>query len=71
MPSSLAAKSWEIPLVYLLNGAHVTRAVLIKKRGETPTLIVGPMDRGSAAQAGYPVVLTTRYEYNALLDAWR
>ncbi len=56
------------PLVYLLNGAHVTRAVLIKKRGETPTLIVGPMDRGSAAQAGYPVVLTTRYEYNALLE---
>ncbi len=56
------------PLVYLLNGAHMTRAVLIKKRGEIPTLIVGPMDRASAAQAGYPVLLTTRYEYGELLQ---
>ena len=55
------------PLVYLLNGAHLTQAVLIKKQGEPPTLIVGPMDRATAATTGYPVVLTTRYDYAALL----
>ncbi len=55
------------PLVYVLDGIHVTQAVFIKKRGETPTLIVGPMDRATAAAAGYPVVLTTRYEYSKLL----
>ena len=55
------------PLIYLLNGAHLTQAVLIKKRGEEPTLIVGPMDRATAAGTGYRVVLTTRYDYTALL----
>ena len=56
------------PLIYLLNGAHLTRGILIKKRGEAPSLIVGPMDRASAAVAGYPVLLTTQYGYNALLQ---
>lgn len=55
------------PLSYLLNGVHVTHALLVKKLGQTPTLIVGPMDREAAAPAGYPVVLTTRYDYGALL----
>jgi Xaa-Pro aminopeptidase len=57
------------PLVYLLNGAHLTQAVLIKKRGEGPTVIVGPMDRATAAATGCSVVLTTRYGYAALLEA--
>ncbi|MCU0519252.1 MAG: M24 family metallopeptidase [Anaerolineae bacterium] len=56
------------PLIYLLNGAHLTRGILIKKRGETPSLIVGPMDRASAAVAGYPVLLTTRYGYSELVQ---
>ncbi|MGC9520792.1 MAG: M24 family metallopeptidase [Anaerolineae bacterium] len=54
-------------LIYVLEGVHVTQAVFIKKRGETPTLIVGPMDRATAASAGYLVVLTTRYKYSELL----
>ncbi len=59
------------PLIYLLNGAHLTQAVFIKKRGEVPTLIVGPMDRATAATAGYPVVLTTRYGYGDLLKEYQ
>lgn len=55
------------PLYYMLNGVHLTSATVIKKRGETPQLIAGPMDRASAAETGYPVILTTRYNYGALL----
>jgi Xaa-Pro aminopeptidase len=56
------------PLVYLLNGAHLTQAVLVKRCGDSPTLIVGPMDRVTAAATGYEVVLTTRYNYAAFLE---
>ncbi|MBN1247478.1 MAG: aminopeptidase P family protein [Anaerolineae bacterium] len=56
------------PLIYMLNGAHLTSAILIKKLGETPQLIAGPMDRASAAETGYEVILTTRYDYVALLQ---
>ena len=55
------------PLYYMLNGVHLTSAVVIKKRGEMPNLIAGPMDRASAAEVGYPVTLTTRYDYGGLL----
>lgn len=55
------------PLIYLLNGAHMTSALVIKKRGEVPTLIVGPMERETAATVGYPVVLTTRYQFSTLI----
>ncbi len=57
------------PLLYMLNGVHMTSALVIKKRGEEPNLIVGPMERDTAISVGYPVKLTTRYEYNALLKA--
>jgi hypothetical protein len=55
------------PMIYMLNGVHVTRGIVIKKRGEAPSLIVGPMDRATAAMTGYSVLLTSRYEYGALL----
>ncbi|HOU13868.1 MAG TPA: M24 family metallopeptidase [Anaerolineae bacterium] len=55
------------PLIYLLNGAHVTQALLIKKRGAAPQLIVSPIEREEAVAAGYPVILNTRYNYGGLL----
>ncbi len=55
------------PLVYMLNGAHMTQALLVKKHGETPYLIVSPIEREEAAAAGYPVILNTRYDYGGLL----
>ena len=55
------------PLIYLLNGARVTQALLVKKRGETPRLIASPIEREEAAAAGYPVILNTRYDYGKLL----
>lgn len=55
------------PLIYMLNGARMTQALLVKKRGETPRLIVSPIEREQAAAAGYPVIINTRYNYGALL----
>jgi Xaa-Pro aminopeptidase len=55
------------PMVYVLNGASLTRAVFLKKRNETPVLVVSPMERDEAAKTGYEVVLTTRYRYDELL----
>ena len=55
------------PLYYVMNGVHVTQAVVVKKRGAEPTVIVGPMDRATAAESGYDVVLTARYQYSRLL----
>jgi Xaa-Pro aminopeptidase len=55
------------PLVYVLKGASLTRAVFIKKRDEAPVLVVSPMEREEAAQTGYEIVLTTRYRYDELL----
>jgi Xaa-Pro aminopeptidase len=55
------------PMVYVLDGAPLTRAVFVKKRDEDPVLVVSPMEREEAAQIGYDTVLTTRYRYNELL----
>ena len=59
------------PLYYLLNGAGLTQALFVKKRGEEATLIVGPMERGEAKAVGIPVRLTTRYGYHELLKTLR
>jgi len=55
------------PLIYLLNGAHLTQALVVKKRGATPHLIASPIEREVAAATGYPVILNTRYGYRDLL----
>ncbi len=55
------------PLVYVLQGARLTQALFIKKRGETPQLIVNPMEREEALHAGYPVRLSSDFGYAGLL----
>lgn len=39
-------------MVYFTDKAHLTQAYLLKKRGETPVLFHGPMERDEAAQTG-------------------
>ena len=39
------------PLIYMLNGARMTQALLVKKRGEPPTIIASPIEREEAAAA--------------------
>ena len=56
-------------LIYLLNGAPISRALWIKKCGTEPVLIVGPMEREEAQAAGVPVILETKYNYHQLLQA--
>jgi Xaa-Pro aminopeptidase len=56
------------PLIYMLNGARVTQALLVKKRGETPCIIASPIEREEAAAAGYPAIINTRYNYGKLLE---
>jgi Xaa-Pro aminopeptidase len=56
------------PLIYMLNGARMTQALLVKKRGETPHIIANPIEREEAAAAGYPVIINTRYNYGELLE---
>lgn len=54
-------------LVYLLNGAPISHAIWIKKRGEEPVLIAGSMEREEALVAGVPVILESKYNYYQLL----
>ncbi len=58
------------PMAYVMKGAHVGKATLyLHKRGSTPVVIANPMEREEAAQAGYPVHLTSDFDYAGLLKA--
>lgn len=56
------------PLIYMLNGANLTQALIVKRHGATPQLIVSPIEREEAAAAGYPLILNSRYKYRELLE---
>jgi Xaa-Pro aminopeptidase len=55
------------PMVYLTGGANLTHATLIKKRGATPHLFHGPMERDEAAKTGLPTHSLDAYDFEALL----
>lgn len=55
------------PLIYMLNGANLTNALIVKKRGAAPQLIVSPIEREEAAAAGVATILNSRYRYSDLL----
>ncbi|MDF1513755.1 MAG: M24 family metallopeptidase [Anaerolineae bacterium] len=55
------------PLIYMLNGAQLTKALLIKKPGEKAHLIVSPMEREEAIISGYDIILNTQYDYQECL----
>jgi Xaa-Pro aminopeptidase len=54
-------------MVYLTGGGHITRADLIKKRGQPPVLFCGAMEREEAARTGLRTVTYTQYPFAALL----
>jgi len=56
------------PMHYLTGGAHLTNAVLIKKRNTDPTLFYNPMERDEAASTGLPTKNLSDYRFNELLE---
>jgi Xaa-Pro aminopeptidase len=54
-------------MVYLTGGGHITRADLIKKRGQVPVLFCGTMEREEAARTGLRTITYTQYPFAALL----
>jgi Xaa-Pro aminopeptidase len=55
------------PMVYLTGGGHLTRADLIKKRGEEPVLFHSAMERDEAAQTGLMTKDLDEYRITELL----
>ncbi|MFP4344012.1 MAG: M24 family metallopeptidase [Anaerolineales bacterium] len=58
------------PLHYLTNGASLMDAIVLKRRGATPLLVVRAMEREVAQSAGLPIVLDTHYDYRGLLQRY-
>ena len=54
-------------MYYLTGGAHITNAVLIKKRNADPTLFYNPMERDEAANTGLPTKNLSDYHFTELL----
>ncbi len=54
-------------MYYLTGGAHITNAVLIKKRDADPTLFYNPMERDEAANTGLPTKNLSDYDFTELL----
>lgn len=48
-------ETYSPPVDYLSNGAHVTRALIVKKRGSEPIFIVNSMEVEEAAKSGLTV----------------
>lgn len=56
-------------MYYLANGARVGEGtVLIRKRGESPLLIVSPFERDEAAKSGLPVINDNKYGWLDILN---
>jgi len=56
-------------MFYMVNGAKISHATVIKKRGEDPVLICGTMEREEAAESGLETVDSSKYNYIELLKA--
>jgi Xaa-Pro aminopeptidase len=54
-------------MVYMTNGAELTKGMVIKKRGEEPVLLCWPMEREVAAESGMATANLAKYDYNALM----
>lgn len=55
-------------MVYLMGGAHLTRAYLIKKRGASPLLFHRAMERDEASKSGLPCKSIEEYRPDQLLQ---
>jgi Xaa-Pro aminopeptidase len=56
------------PMTYLTNGADLTKALVIKKRGETPTLFHWSMERDEAAKSGLPTRNLDEFRFDQLVQ---
>jgi Xaa-Pro aminopeptidase len=56
-------------MFYVVNGAKISHAMVIKKRGETPVLFCGTMEREEAGESGLTVVDTSKYDYRKIMEA--
>jgi len=55
------------PMAYMTNGAHLTHAHLIQKRGQEPILLCSPIERDEAAASGLTVVSLNKYDFRSIL----
>lgn len=55
------------PMYYLTGGGHISNATLIKKRGETPVLFHGDMERDEAAKTGLKTQSLSAYPVREFL----
>jgi Xaa-Pro aminopeptidase len=55
-------------MYYLVNGAVISHGIVVKKRGEEPTLLCQAMEREEAAKSGLPTIVTSKYNYKQILD---
>jgi len=53
-------------MVYLTGGAHLTQAMVLKKKGEAPVLFHESMERGEAQKTGLRTVNLSAYPVNEL-----
>lgn len=56
------------PMTYLTNGADLTQAILVKKRGEQPILFHWPMERDEAAKSGLRARDLGDFRYDLLVQ---
>lgn len=54
-------------MYYVVNGAALSHAIVIKKRGEDAVLLCNPMEREEAEASGLTVVDTAKYNYVEIL----
>jgi Xaa-Pro aminopeptidase len=57
-------------MYYLLNGVNVG-GIYIKKRGERPYLVHGPMERGEAAKTGLKIISSSKFDIQKIFNACR
>ena len=50
-------------MYYMVNGAGLTRAHVVKKRGEDPVLLCSPIEREIAPESGLAVVNMAKYDF--------
>jgi Xaa-Pro aminopeptidase len=56
------------PMTYLTNGADLTQAIILKKRGERPTLFHFSMERDEAAKSGLPTRDLSEFRLDLLVQ---
>jgi Xaa-Pro aminopeptidase len=58
-------------MYYVVNGVAISHAVVVKKRGEEPTLLCHAMEREEASKSGLRTIVTSKYNFKELLDKAR